>query len=384
MGESNDAFRPGAGIPEEHVLALAWNIATDPKIHRKVIANPYSILSQQYFAKRFPDEKTPDVIAAVVLAEPEGAYDWQYTQLPSEQQAKETDEQQMLFFRMEKRIAECANTYRHEFVQLPIEYVYASLSLAAFQTADGKLIEQTLSQRVRRDVRLSIIRTIADVSHRATLSTDNKYDSLDKQKAGRRWYPRMMTIGVLSVVVLSAVYMGARWQQDAVSLTVPAETSADSVLAAQDRNNGASAPVRLMIPKINVDAAVQHVSSTPEGTMGVPDNFVDVGWYKLGPRPGEQGSAVIAGHLNGTSGDAAVFADIHKLSAGDAIVIQDGNGMSVTFIVRESRMYDPGYAEAVFSNSEGNHLNLITCDGVWDEAANEYSKRLVVFADLYK
>jgi hypothetical protein len=28
------------------------------------------------------------------------------------------------------------------------------------------------------------------------------------------------------------------------------------------------------------------------------------------------------------------------------------------------------------------HLNLITCDGVWDVTKKSYSKRLVVFADI--
>lgn len=57
-------------------------------------------------------------------------------------------------------------------------------------------------------------------------------------------------------------------------------------------------------------------------------------------------------------------------------------GTSTAFVVRESRLFDPGYADEVFSRNDGVYLNLITCDGVWDEAKNSYSKRLVVFADI--
>ncbi|MFZ2299818.1 MAG: class F sortase [Candidatus Moraniibacteriota bacterium] len=52
-------------------------------------------------------------------------------------------------------------------------------------------------------------------------------------------------------------------------------------------------------------------------------------------------------------------------------------------MVRESRSFDPD-ADAldVFSSDDGKaHLNLITCEGVWDKASKRYSKRLVVFTD---
>jgi hypothetical protein len=54
----------------------------------------------------------------------------------------------------------------------------------------------------------------------------------------------------------------------------------------------------------------------------------------------------------------------------------------MAFVVRESRTYNPGYAEEVFSANDGAHLNLVTCDGVWDGAKKSYSKRLVIFADI--
>lgn len=141
-------------------------------------------------------------------------------------------------------------------------------------------------------------------------------------------------------------------------------------------------PVRLTIPAINVNTTIQYVDVAPNGTMAVPNNINDVGWFKFGPRPGERGSAVIAGHFNGENGEPGVFVDLDKLKEGDKLYIEDDRGTSLAFVVRESRTYDPGYADKVFSPSDSAHLNLITCDGVWDEAKKSYSKRLVVFADL--
>jgi len=116
--------------------------------------------------------------------------------------------------------------------------------------------------------------------------------------------------------------------------------------------------------------------------MEVPSNTVDTGWFKLGSRPGEKGSAVITGHFNGEYGEKGVFSDLGKLKKGDKVYIQDSKGISLAFVVLESRMYNPGYAEEVFSRSDGSYLNLITCDGVWDESKKSYSKRLVVFANV--
>lgn len=141
-------------------------------------------------------------------------------------------------------------------------------------------------------------------------------------------------------------------------------------------------PVRLIIPAINIDADIQHLGVTPEGEMEVPSNIVDAGWFKLGPRPGEKGSAVIAGHFNGENGEAGVFANLYKLKEGDKLYVEDDKGTSIAFVVRESRTYDPGYADYVFSPNDSAHLNLVTCDGQWDRAKKSYSKRLVVFADI--
>lgn len=141
-------------------------------------------------------------------------------------------------------------------------------------------------------------------------------------------------------------------------------------------------PIRLKIPVIDVNAEIQNVGVTQAGEMAVPSNAFDVGWFELGPRPGEKGSAVISGHVDGKKGEAGVFKNLYKLKKGDKLHIKDDKGTSTVFVVQEKRIYDPGYAEEVFSLNGKAHLNLITCDGVWDGAKKSYSKRLVVFADI--
>lgn len=140
-------------------------------------------------------------------------------------------------------------------------------------------------------------------------------------------------------------------------------------------------PVALIIPSINVNSKIQYLGITSQGELEVPNNIYDVGWFKFGPHPGENGSAVIAGHLNGTNGKDGVFVDLSKLKTGDKMSVIDDKGTITSFTVREIRTYSPGFAEEVFNSNDAPHLNLITCDGVWNGAIKSYDKRLVVFAD---
>lgn len=143
-----------------------------------------------------------------------------------------------------------------------------------------------------------------------------------------------------------------------------------------------ASPSRLIVPSLQVNAAIQNLGVTSNGEMDVPTSVLDVGWFKLGSKPGEKGSAVIAGHLNGKQGEPGVFSNLDKLKPGDTIFVEDIKGNSLAFKVRESRSYESGFAEEVFSPADGNYLNLVTCDGIWDSDKKSYGQRLVVFTDL--
>jgi LPXTG-site transpeptidase (sortase) family protein len=118
--------------------------------------------------------------------------------------------------------------------------------------------------------------------------------------------------------------------------------------------------------------------------MEAPSGAHNVGWYKFGSQPGNNGTAVIAGHYGRwKNGEHSVFDNLNKLRQGDSVYVQDEEGAIAAFVVRETRMLDPkSSAKDVFASSDGRaHLNLVTCQGKWDEANKTYSNRLVVFAD---
>lgn len=163
------------------------------------------------------------------------------------------------------------------------------------------------------------------------------------------------------------------------SPTAPPEPTADPLAAA-------GRPVRLEIPAIGVDALVESVGLTPDRAMDIPKGWMNAGWYQNGFLPGEPGNAVIAGHLDTSTGGPAVFWDLNQLVAGDAILVSYEDGSRFTFTVEANKVYDHdaegAIIESIFGKSLTPDLNLVTCDGAWDHGAATYSKRLVVFATI--
>jgi LPXTG-site transpeptidase (sortase) family protein len=147
----------------------------------------------------------------------------------------------------------------------------------------------------------------------------------------------------------------------------------------------AGPPVRLQIPSIAIDTLINPVGLTSSGAMDIGENPDQVAWYQFGAIPGQIGSAVIAGHYGwGPDGHASVFNNLNMLKIGDTISVYDAAGVQTSFVVRDTRLYDPtADAAAVFTSDDGKaHLNLITCQGTWVSAKDSYSNRLVVFTDL--
>lgn len=155
-------------------------------------------------------------------------------------------------------------------------------------------------------------------------------------------------------------------------------------LIKKEQENISFSPVRLLIPVINISANIQTLGTNSKGEMEVPANIADVGLFKFGVIPGQVGSAVIAGHFNGENNQKGVFFNLDKLKTGDKLTVEDITGKSITFIVQKIELYDSGYADNVFNQGDGVHLNLVTCDGLWDEAKKSYTKRLVIFSDILR
>jgi sortase A len=143
-------------------------------------------------------------------------------------------------------------------------------------------------------------------------------------------------------------------------------------------------PDYFSIPKINVVAPIEPVTTDEKGTMQLPEGIDKVGWYSNGFRPGEKGNAVFAGHLDSTTGAGAIFYRLGELEPGDDLVIADKTGALYTYVVtqKESYEYDKVPIAEIFGPSNKKLLNLITCTGTWNAAAHNYSHRMVITGEL--
>jgi hypothetical protein len=142
-------------------------------------------------------------------------------------------------------------------------------------------------------------------------------------------------------------------------------------------------PTRVQIPAIGVDAPLVRLGLQTDRTMEVPVDFDVAGWYDDGPRPGEYGPAVIAGHLDSEVG-RAVFYRLSQLDPGDEIHVRHADGEGSTFVVtRVARFEKQAFPTAdVFGPTIEPELRLVTCGGGFDFARHSYLGNTVVFASL--
>jgi sortase A len=163
----------------------------------------------------------------------------------------------------------------------------------------------------------------------------------------------------------------------------PKAEQAKKVLSAQTVAEPA-VPQTISIPSIDVEAHLESVGMDKEKRMDTPKDADNGAWYNLGYKPGQVGSAVIAGHLDKENGDPAVFWRVKELSKGDKIIITDVENQTHTFAVVniEKYPYNDFPLQKVFGSSSKPMLNLITCQGDWDKEAKNYSHRMVIFAEL--
>ncbi|WP_018252163.1 class F sortase [Salinispora mooreana] len=145
-----------------------------------------------------------------------------------------------------------------------------------------------------------------------------------------------------------------------------------------------STPSQIVIPKIGVDASVMKVGTNPDGTVEVPplDQAQLAGWYEPGASPGEVGNAVIVGHVDSAELGPAVFFSLGELRPGDTVGVVREDGEQVDFTVESVKSYPKTDfpTELVYGSTDQIGLRVVTCGGIFDEAAGSYPDNIVVFA----
>jgi LPXTG-site transpeptidase (sortase) family protein len=140
-------------------------------------------------------------------------------------------------------------------------------------------------------------------------------------------------------------------------------------------------PVGLTINSLGVDRApVVGVGIEDDGQMEVPPAD-EVGWYRYGPTPGEDGSAVLAAHI-AYEGQDGVFVDLDDTEIGDEIEVRYDDGSTRLFTAVEVVQYDKNELpqDQVWGRSGDSSLVLITCGGDFNPELRSYEDNIVVYA----
>lgn len=143
-------------------------------------------------------------------------------------------------------------------------------------------------------------------------------------------------------------------------------------------------PSSIRIPKLNVSAAVERIGVDATGRLGVPAGEQNAGWLSTGPKPGEEGSALMDGHYDLTTGAPGVFYSIHTLQPGDIIEVRTVEEKLLTFRVTDLVSYpsETFPFDQVLAPTHKKRLLIITCAGLWDAVRHEYPERLLVTSEL--
>ena len=237
----------------------------------------------------------------------------------------------------------------------------------------------------------------------------------DRAEAMRRTWPAALgrvsistsLLGEVVLVVLLAVTVASSWRDGVPNdplgdLAAPPVTYFDSPQVSGNNLSGKpdwwgsrpvvhpaprsqpyspdAPPVQLLIPLLDVHRAVEMVGVDEFGTLQLPANSWNAGWYRWGPVPGAPGDAVIEGHA-GYPKHPMIFGKLATLHPGDRIVVVLADGSRQLFVVASMRIVPAGSAPAGLGAFSGKpRLTLVTCTGHFDKKNFWYSDRLLLEA----
>jgi len=178
---------------------------------------------------------------------------------------------------------------------------------------------------------------------------------------------------------------GATWSAaDPPAGAVAPDPGPGSVPASASLTRPAAAPpVSLRIPTLGLTVGLSQLGLNPDRTVQVPTDFQRPGWFRLGPSPGQPGSAVILGHVDSYRGPA-VFFRLRSLVPGDRVEVNLAGGGVARFAVRAVASYPKASfpARQVYASHGGRSLQLVTCGGQFDYRARSYLSNIVVYTEL--
>ena len=148
---------------------------------------------------------------------------------------------------------------------------------------------------------------------------------------------------------------------------------------------GPSTPVSIDIPSLGIHADILALGLNPDGTVAVPgeNQATQAAWYDGSASPGQDGAAVILGHVDSfhLPRGRAVFYALGAAKKGDQVDVTRADGQVAVFTVDVATLVakDDFPTGAVYGPTEGPELRLITCGGAYTTSTG-YAGNVIVFA----
>jgi LPXTG-site transpeptidase (sortase) family protein len=140
-----------------------------------------------------------------------------------------------------------------------------------------------------------------------------------------------------------------------------------------------AAPVRLVVPSLDLRAAVVPIEVEASGVLHPPADVDDVGWWRRSAEPGAtKGPTLLTGHTVSTGG--GVMDRLGDLRRGDRVVVRTREGRvayEATNVEVLSRAELTQQRRALFGRGGPARLVLVTCTD-WD--GRVYESNVVVTA----
>jgi Sortase domain len=141
-------------------------------------------------------------------------------------------------------------------------------------------------------------------------------------------------------------------------------------------------PVRLLIPAIGVSAPVLPTGVQADGSLAIPPDPSDVGWWAAGGFPGEPtGAVIIVGHINSAVRGPGALLRLQDARPGMVITVM-ASGQAYRYRVVALRAYAKVTlpVTAVFGQQVAARLVVVSCGGPFDASTGHYLDNIVAYA----
>ena len=158
----------------------------------------------------------------------------------------------------------------------------------------------------------------------------------------------------------------------------------DADLAAQVPVAATPPPVRLVVPDVGIDMAVDPVGVQDDGQMQIPEDADRAGWYEFGPAPADAaGATVLAAHVDSRLTGIGPFARLREVGVGATLTVTtaDGGEHGYRVVGVEKVPKDGAPVDQWFDRSGAPRLVLVTCGGTFRRDIGHYTDNVVVTAE---